>query len=313
MKRISASQAAGKSEPRTKQQGSARTILLVSICAAIAAGAFWYWQTTKPGADNRNREPEKQLVSLSGSSKAVLGRLDSPVEIRFYSLLDPASVPESVRDFAARVDQLLAAYERAGNGKVNVTRHNSRSDADMNAAAADGIQAFNRDKGDVCYLGITVARNDKKESLPMLSPEWEPALESDLSRAIARVTAVTPPAHSAVSTVTGAVNSVEELKRVIPNLNSVSLEEGTRLLRETALQEFKKTADDMSAQVKEAQQQLTATQGGQSEAEQQAAMKKLQQVQLQQTEQLQKIAAKLSSQIAALQQIKKAAGTAPVK
>src|ERR1044071_2268974 len=110
----------------TKQEGSARVVILVLICAAIAGAAVWHYQSKK-SADVASQKPEKPMVDLSDSSKAVLGRLRSTVEMRFYSVLDPASVPESDRNFAARVDELLAAYERNGNGKVLVSRHNSLS------------------------------------------------------------------------------------------------------------------------------------------------------------------------------------------
>ena len=36
-------------------------------------------------------------------SRAGLGRLNSPLEVRFYALLDPATVPDSVTAFAGRV------------------------------------------------------------------------------------------------------------------------------------------------------------------------------------------------------------------
>jgi hypothetical protein len=248
---------------------------------------------------------DKKIIVLSDSTKAVLKRLESPVEIRFYSLLDPATVPDSIQAFAGRVDQLLIAYQQEANGKINVTRFNSQSDANEQAAAADGIKPFNRDKGETCYLGVAVARKEQKESLPQLSPEWEPAVEFDLTRAIARLMDAKSSAKNPVATAEPDKATIEEVKRALPNLAAVSLEEGTRILRETAVREFAAAADEMEIRRKEAQQCATQAQSGGSAAEQQAAVKQLQQVHLEQAEKLKEIAARLPARIAALQQLKK--------
>ena len=68
-----------------------------------------------------------------------------------------------------------------------MTRFGSETNANPNAALADGIKGFNLEKGEGCYLGIALSSKGKKEVLPQLSPEWEPALESDVSRAILRL------------------------------------------------------------------------------------------------------------------------------
>ena len=108
----------------------------------------------------------REAAALSDSTKAVLQRLNSPLEIRFYSLLDPASVPDSLPAFAGRVDQLLSAYEQEANGKLKVSPLNTQSPANANAALADGIKPFNLEKGDACFLGIAVASQARKESSP---------------------------------------------------------------------------------------------------------------------------------------------------
>ena len=153
--------------------------------------------------------------------------------------------------FAARVDLLLSAYEKEANGKIHVVRHNTPSDANANAALEDGMRAFNRERGDVCYLGLAVTGNDKKETLPQLSAEWEQALESDLSRAIERVAGSeakqqpTPKAPSGADT-----TALESVKQAIPNFATLSLEEGTRILREAAIKDFKTAADEMETRAK---------------------------------------------------------------
>jgi len=98
--------------------------------------------------------------------------------------------------------------------------------------------------------------------------------------------------------------AIAEVKQAIPNFASVSLEDGTQILREAALKQFMATTKEMDAQVKQAEQQAKDSQ---SASEQETARKHLQQIQAAGTEKLQQIAARLQTQIAALQQLKGAA------
>jgi hypothetical protein len=232
-----------------------------------------------------------------------LQHLDSPVEIRFYSMLDASSVPESVQAFAGRVDQLLAQYEQAAGGRVRVVRCNTFSNSSANAAEADGIKAFNIDKGNACFLGIAVVCGGHKESLPQLAPEWEQALEPDVTRAIARAIEARPGAQPPARADTAALDAV---RKAIPNLDAVSLEEGTKILRAASLVQFQQAAKEMEARVKDAGQRLIEAQGSQSEAAQQAAAEELRKIQAEGTRKLQRIAQDSHVQIAALQQLKKA-------
>ncbi len=126
-------------------------------------------------------------MKLSDGTTAVLQSLDSPVEIRFYFTPGPAGEFDPLREYASRVDALLAAYQAAGGSKVFVTRHEAQTNSTIAAAVADGLRPIRLEGGDVRYLGLVVVQDDQKVALPELSPAWEPALESDLSRLIARV------------------------------------------------------------------------------------------------------------------------------
>lgn len=98
--------------------------------------------------------------------------------------------------------------------------------------------------------------------------------------------------------------TIEEVKQAIPNFASVSLADGTQILREAALKQFAAAAKEMDVQVKQAQAQLVQAENGQSADEQQTAMKHLQQVQAEQSQKLQHIAGQLQIHIAALKQLK---------
>ncbi|MCX6925304.1 MAG: Gldg family protein [Verrucomicrobia bacterium] len=306
----------GNAEQATKrhagEQAAARTMLLLVVVflLGLTVGAFWFYSSSKRGAPGASGGAgTAPALRLSESTRNVLARINSPLEIRSYAILDPATASDAETAFAARVDQLLSAYQQEAGDKIKVTRFTSLSDLKPNAAAADGIQVFNLDKSDACYLGLALVANGRKETLPRLSPEWEQALEPDLTRAIARLLDTPRSAGVGVPTVVSQVNTaaLQEVKALIPNLATISLEGGKQVLQDAALKDFTAAAKEMEAQVKEAEQRLTQAQTGGTEADQQAAIKQLQQVQAEQTEKLRQIAARSKAQIDVFQQLKKTA------
>jgi hypothetical protein len=289
------------------ERAEARVILLVlaSLLLGAAIGAYWAYHPHPASTHGAEEKSLNETGALSESSKAVLSRLASQVEIRFYSVLDPARSPDSLRAFAGRVDQLLAEFQREANGKLSITHSNSQSYANMKAAQGDGIKPFDEEKGEPSYLGIAVINKDQKESVPQLSPEWEAALEYDIARAILNtLNAKTPVSAPVVMTPKIDSGSVEEIKHLIPNVESIPLADATRIVREASFKEFAAAASQFQTQLSQAQDRLKAAQNGGSEADQQSAVKDLQQVQTEQAERLKEIAAKAQAQIQALKQLK---------
>jgi hypothetical protein len=97
---------------------------------------------------------------------------------------------------------------------------------------------------------------------------------------------------------------IEEVKQTVPNYESISLDDGENILRAAALKDFAAAAKEMDDQVAAAQQQLQATQSGQSADQQQTAMKHLQETQAAEAEKLKEVAARLQTQIATLKSLK---------
>ncbi len=280
-----------------RQQGDARIVVVMLVCflIGVGAGALWIWHSKSRGTKVSSLEGKP----LSEGTAAVLDHLSSPVEIRFYSLLDPSNTPALLEAYAERIDRLLAEYQRASSNKVVVKRYTYDPNSQVqNAALADGIKPFNLDKGEGSFFGIAVLRNGQKESLPYLSPEWEPALEFDLTRAIARTANGSQPAVGPAPNDAATLNAVKQL---IPNLDSVSVEDGTRLLRDAALQQFAQVAQDVDTKITQAEQRLAQAQSG---ADQEAAMSQLQQLHAEQSEKLKEIAAQCQAQVDALKRLK---------
>ena len=285
----------GPQTARVSGRSTSILMLVVFLLGAILAGIWFQYGAHTVGGN----------MGLSDQTLDRLRHLNSPVEIRFYSVLPPGSAPESLRDFSRRVDHLLSEFQAANDGKIHVIRNSSTSEANADAAATDGIHPFNLDKGGACFLGITVASGGRKESLSQIQPEWEPALPFDLARAILQVTA-TPSSPVVKAGPQVSSETTNQILRLIPDVNGTSLEDGIGILRQATVEKFSEAGVEMQKQIHAAQQQLADAQNGRSEAEQQAAMKHLQQVQLEQTEKLKAIAAQLQVQISAFEQMKAA-------
>jgi hypothetical protein len=132
-------------------------------------------------------------------------------------------------------------------------------------------------------------------------------LEPDLTRAIIRLEATTravlvPTAVSQVNT-----TAVQEVRALIPDIAGVSLQAGTQILQDAAYKEFTTAAKEMQAQAKEAEQRLAEARKNGTDAERQAALQHLQQLQAQQAEKLKEIAARSRAQIQTFEQLKAAA------
>ncbi len=294
---------------QTTGPARARTNIFVLglVFLSLAAGAFWYYRQAREHGTTGMIGWAGSGV-LSDSTKAVLQNLNSPVEIRFYALLDQASVPAAAFAFADRINQLLAEFQQVAGGKISITRHDSLSDAD--AASADGIKPFNLDKGNACFLGLTVVCGGQKESLPQIQPEWEPALEFDLARAILHVTAAPATAMMVKASAPASPETTNEVLRLIPDVKGTSLDDGIGILREATVNKFIEAGAEMQKQIQAAQQEAAGAQNGRSEAEQGDAMKHLQQVQLDQAEKIKAIAAQLQAEISVFEQMKAAVSAA---
>lgn len=147
------------------------------------------------------------------------------------------------------------------------------------------------------WFHLNASRNAASPGLPANTQfDAEPSDTGQRSAPAAR------PATSNLAAVDPA--AVAAVKQAIPDFANVSLADGEQILRTAAMKEFGAATQAADDQVKAAQQQLAAAGNGQSAAEQQAAMKQLQQSQAMAADQLKEISAKLSAQIAAWESLK---------
>ncbi|HTF13851.1 MAG TPA: GldG family protein, partial [Burkholderiales bacterium] len=134
----------------------------------------------------------------SEGTRAVLGKLESPVKIRLY--FSQSDVPLPMKAYGRRVEDLLAEFRQAGRGKVLVEKLDPQPDSDAeDSATLESVEAQVTPSGDRFYLGASISYADQKLALPALTPDREPLLEYDLVRAIARAAVTSKPVIGVMS------------------------------------------------------------------------------------------------------------------
>ncbi|NOS69145.1 MAG: hypothetical protein HOP33_04365 [Verrucomicrobia bacterium] len=300
-----------KSDFSFPTRASARTGLLVilALVVGLAVGGVWYWRLSKSHVEE-SVEAATPGVVLSQTTTRILAGLDTTINLSLFAPADVSALPATLNGFVTRVESLLAEYERVAAGKLRVTKCDPQSDAAAKAAAGvAGIVPFASENGEIVYLGLTVGNGARIESISPLAPEWETALEPDVTRAIQRVSAKNVVKSQVVDRsptqplpIDPAIS--EELLRMFPNLASQSFDDAAKILRESALAEFTAAVRAMQLKVQETEKQLAAAQGNKSEAEQQAAMKQLRAVQDVETKKLDEITSRLQTRIKVLERLK---------
>src|SRR3954470_10265737 len=130
---------------------------------------------------------EGKVNTLSQGSRAIVKKLDTPVQIRFFAS-QGEGVPVELTTFMRRVEDLLNEYREAGGKNIEVKKLNPEPDSDAeDAANLAGIEGQPLPNGERLYMGIEVSMLDSKVALPFLDPRRERLLEYDITRAIANV------------------------------------------------------------------------------------------------------------------------------
>jgi len=130
---------------------------------------------------------EGHLYTLSEGTRSILRKLPSPVKVKLY-LSQGETVPVPLRGFAQRVEDVVQEFKQAAGSNLVVERYHPRPDSEEeDAAQLDGIEPQQLMSGEQFYLGIAVSQLDRKQAIPVVSPQRERLLEYDLIRAIARV------------------------------------------------------------------------------------------------------------------------------
>lgn len=128
----------------------------------------------------------ERLNTLSDGTKAILRKLDTPVQIRFFAS-QGKEMPVEFKAYAQRVEDLLKEYQKVTKN-IEIKKLNPEPDSDAeDAANLAGVEGQPLNTGDKLYLGLAISMLDSKTVLPFLDPRRERLLEYDLTRAISNV------------------------------------------------------------------------------------------------------------------------------
>lgn len=131
---------------------------------------------------------EDREFTLSKGTRAILSRLDTPVQVRLYFSRSNSETPVFLKTYEQRVEDLLNEYRQASKGLIEIKKLDPEPDSDAeDSAKLDGIEGQPLPTGEKVYLGVSVSMLDQKQAIPFLSPDRERLLEYDLSRAISSV------------------------------------------------------------------------------------------------------------------------------
>src|SRR6188474_663304 len=112
---------------------------------------------------------KEKAYTLSAGTRAILGKLDTPVKLRFYCTQTRNATPETVflQKYARTVEDLLTEYKQAARGKIILEKYDPQPDSDAeDSARLDGVEGVPLSSGEKFYLGVAVSLLDSKESIP---------------------------------------------------------------------------------------------------------------------------------------------------
>ncbi len=157
--------------------GVAAMFVIIVIINALASGVKTRIDLTA-----------ERAYTLSAGTRAILSKLDTPIQIRFYCTRGDTRMPVMLKTYAQRVEDLLGEYRQASKGQIEIQKLDPVPDSEAeDSARLDGIEGQARMDGEPFYLGVSISMLDQKQAVPFLSPDRERLLEYDISRAISRV------------------------------------------------------------------------------------------------------------------------------
>jgi len=136
-----------------------------------------------------------KLYTLSDGTKAILSKIDTPVQIRFYFSKSQSDLDEGLRGYAQRVEDLLSEYQLHAKGRIKIKKLDPKPDSEEeDSANLDGVEGqLAQVGGDKIYFGMAISCLDSRVAIPFISPQRERLLEYDLTRAISQVIKPTKP------------------------------------------------------------------------------------------------------------------------
>ena len=143
---------------------------------------------------------ENKVYTLSPGTKAILAKIDAPVEVRFYYSQSQSRMPAQFKTYAKRVEDLLAEFRQHSRGNLELKKLDPQPDSEAeDLANLDGVEGQMIETGEKIYLGVAISLDPQKVALPFLPPNRERLLEYDLARALSQVISTNKPVVGVMS------------------------------------------------------------------------------------------------------------------
>jgi ABC-type uncharacterized transport system involved in gliding motility auxiliary subunit len=137
---------------------------------------------------------ENRVYTLSPGTKAILAKIDAPVEVSFYYSQSQTRMPAQFKTYAKRVEDLLAEFRQHSRGHLEIRKLDPQPDSEAeDSANLDGVEGQMIETGEKIYLGVAISQPPQKVALPFLAPNRERLLEYDLARALSQVISTNKP------------------------------------------------------------------------------------------------------------------------
>ena len=242
---LAAAHAVTDGQKNGKQKGALGLVLLAAVLGAanlILASMSLRIDLTAEG-----------LYTLSKGSKAVLGKLDENVTLKFYFSSSSAETPMAVKTYANQVQSLLKEYELAGNGNIVLEAYDPKPDSDAEEwAQRYGIEPQNMTPfGQPVYFGLVAVCGDREETLARFSQRTESTLEYDVTRLVTRVAWPERPVLGLMTSLQGVMgqppNQMMMLQGQRPQPGWAAF---TELSKDYEVREISPTAESIDSDVK---------------------------------------------------------------
>lgn len=130
---------------------------------------------------------ENKLYTLSGGTRQMLGKIDEPINLYFYFSDQATEGLPSLRDYAARVREMLEEFEDASDGMIRLTIVDPVPFSEEEDRASQfGLQGVQLGASpDPIYMGLAGTNSvDDQEIIPFFQPDKEAFLEYDIAKLV---------------------------------------------------------------------------------------------------------------------------------
>jgi ABC-type uncharacterized transport system involved in gliding motility auxiliary subunit len=131
------------------------------------------------------------IYTLSPGTRALLAKVEEPVQLDFYFSKSANGLPINYKNYAARVEEMLRQYVRAAGGRLTLNVIDPRPDTpEEERATAAGLEPQRLATGETLYFGLVAVQADQQKTVSSFNPQRESFLEYDLSQLVHSVQAI---------------------------------------------------------------------------------------------------------------------------